>query len=67
MSETQLSPTQTRAMNNLPLHMAARARDEQRREAAIVQKADPSIRPLLPIVLALARIAAVEDLSTLLR
>jgi hypothetical protein len=47
----------------LPLHLATRLRDIQQRDNARIEKASPAIRSLLPIALALARIAASEDLA----
>ena len=58
-----LQPSQVRALNELPLHIAVRARDAARRDANLLSEADPQVRLLLPIVLGLARVAAAQDLA----
>lgn len=53
-----------KAANRLPLHLAVRFRDLQQKDAARAGGVAPHIRPLVPIVLALARIAAANDLDS---
>lgn len=48
-------------LNHLPLHIAMSLRERQRNEEARIARADPSVRSVLPIALALARLIAAED------
>jgi len=50
------------SIDHLPLHVAMNIRERQREEDERIARAAPEIRLLLPIALALARLAAVEDL-----
>jgi hypothetical protein len=48
-------------LDRLPLHFAIRLRESQKKDRIRIEGAEPAIRSLLPIALALARIAAQED------
>jgi hypothetical protein len=47
-------------VDRLPLNVAMSVRERQREGDARIARAEPAIRSLLPIVLALARMAAME-------
>lgn len=57
---TERNP-QSANIDHLPLHVAVSFRERQRMEEMRISRANPTVRSILPIALALARLAASED------